>query len=250
MNFTNLDNILWAAGFLGHVALLVIMFAKGRAREFPVFTSLLAYQVLETAILFLIWRYGSAHAYFLGYWILSPGDYAFQIALIFEIARHVLRPTGTWVRDARTSFLLWAALGTVVAAALSLALAPPGIKGFNLWSARLTVFTSLLTCEVFLAMSAAANRLGLLWRSHVMALGEGLTVWASIALLSNIVHFALGWKHHFVLFDHIEMLVYLGALVFWMVAFWRPERRRSALSDEMQKYLIALHRRGEYDLAE
>jgi hypothetical protein len=248
MKFTTMDNLLWAAGFIGHAALLVVMVVRRRVRKFPVFTSLLAYQALKTVTLFLIWRYRSAHAYYLSYWILAPGDYAFQIALILEIARNVLRPTGTWVRDARISFLLWATIGMLVAAGMSLAVTPPGFAGLDLWSVRATVFTSLLTCEVFLAMSAAANRVGLLWGSHVMALGEGLTVWALIALLGNVVHFALGWNRDFVLFDHVVMFVYLGSLVFWMVAFWRPERQRAPLSAEMQEYLLALHRRVEYDL--
>jgi len=247
-NFSSLDNLLWASGFGGHLALLVVLLTRKRVRDFPVFTSLISYQIMMTVALFLISRYGNAHAYYIAYWALSPGDYAFQVALIFEIARHVLRPTGTWVRDARIGFLLWSAGGMLAALGLSLAVTPPGTKGLDLWAARATVFTSLLTCEMFLAMSAAANRLGLLWRSHVMALGQGLTVWALIALLGNLVHLALGWKRSFVLFDHVEMFVYLGSLAFWTVAFWLPERVRPPLSAEMQNYLLALHRSVKYDM--
>jgi hypothetical protein len=115
------------------------------------------------------------------------------------MARHVLRPTGTWVQDARTDFLLWSASSIVIAATLSLVITPPEAKGLELWSVRATVFTSTLTCATFLAMSAAANRLGLPWNSHVMALGQGLTVWGLIALFGNIVHLALGWRRDFVL---------------------------------------------------
>jgi hypothetical protein len=248
MKLTTMDNLLWAAGFIGHVALFLVMVARRRVRKFPVFTSLVAYQALETVTLFFISRYAGKDAYYFSYWSFAPGDYLFQIALIFEIARNVLRPTGTWVRDARSSFLLWAAVGMMVAAIMSLAVTPPKSTGLDLWSARATVFTSFLTCEMFLAMSAAANRVGLLWGNHVMALGEGLTVWALVALFANLVHFSQGWKRDFVLFTHVEMLVYLGSLVFWIVAFWRPEQQRAPLSAEMQEYLLALHRRVEYDL--
>ena len=247
-NFSVLDNLLWAGGFGGHLALLVVLLVRRRVRDFPVFTSLISYQILMTVVLFLISRYGSAHAYYLSYWALTPGDYAFQVALIFEIARHVLRPTGTWIQDARIGFLLWSAGGMLAALGLSLAVTPPGMKGLDLWAVRATVFTSLLTCEMFLAMSAAANRLGLLWRSHVMALGQGLTAWAIIALLGNLVHLAFGWKRSFVFFDHVEMFAYLGALAFWTISFWLPERVRPPLSSEMQNYLLALHARVEYDM--
>jgi hypothetical protein len=248
MTFTSLDEALWLAGFVGHVAVLVVLLVRGRTREFPVFASLVAYQIAVTIALFLISRYGTEHQYYLGYWVLAPGDYAFQIALIFEIARIVLRPTGTWVRDARLSFLLWSAVGVLVSAGLSLEIHPPATKGLDLWEVRATVFTSLLTCEMFLAMSTAAHRVGLLWRSHVMALGNGLTVWALIQLFGDIVHLALGWRLDFVVFDYVRMFVYVAVLGYWSVVFWLPERERVPLSPEMQDYLIALNRKVEYDL--
>ena len=97
MGHTGLENMLWAAGFVGHVALFAILIGRSRWRVFPVFTSMIAYQVVVTLVLFLTSRYGSHHAYFLWYWILALGDYVFQVALILEIARNVLRSTGTWV---------------------------------------------------------------------------------------------------------------------------------------------------------
>jgi hypothetical protein len=51
-----------------------------------------------------------------------------------------------------------------------------------------------------------------------------------------------------VLFNHVEMFAYLGSLLFWMVAFWRPERKRAPLSDEMKSYLVRLHQRVQNDL--
>jgi hypothetical protein len=247
-DFTTLQDGLWVAGFLGHLALLVVLIIRRRVREFPVFAALIAYQVMETAVLFFVSRYGNSRLYYFTYWMLAPGDYAFQVALIYEMAKHVLRPTGTWIEDARTGFLLWSAIGMLIALGLSLAVSPPETRGLYLWSIRATVFTSLLTCEMFLAMSAVANRLGILWRSHVMALGQGLTVWALIALLGNMIHFALVWKRDPVFFDNIEMLVYLGSLLFWIISFWLPERQRAPISHEMNNYLIALHARVEYDL--
>jgi hypothetical protein len=246
--FAPLDRMLWAAGFVGHLTLLTVLVTRRRVREFPVFSLFIAYVAMRTVVLFLIMRHGSLHAYKLGYWILSPGDYAFQIARIFEMARNVLRPTGTWVQDARTAFLLWSAVGTLIAFGLSLAIAPPEAKGLDLWTARATVFTSLLTCATFLAMSSAANRLGLLWRSRVMALGQGLTAWALFALFGNLVHLAGGWRHGFVYLDHARMFVYLGVLLFWIAAFWSPERKRAPLSMDMQNYLLALHQRVLDDL--
>ena len=248
MNVSMLDNALWAAGFAGHVALVLVLVLRRRAREYPVFTSMMGFQALTTIVLFLISRLASHHAYFLAYWITGFADYAFQVALIYEIARDVLRPTGTWVRDARNSFFLWGAVGLVAAAALSMQLGPPQARGLGLWNVRVTVFTSLLTCELFLAMSAAANRLGLQRRSYVVAIGQGIAITAFSALLEEFAHVILGWEREFVVFSYLRMAVYLSVLGFWVVTFWLPEKARAPLSPEMSAYLVALHRRVQYDL--
>lgn len=248
MGHTGLENVLWAAGFVGHVALLTVLFGRSRWRIFPVFTSMIAYQVTVTLALFLIARYGSHHAYFIWYWILALGDYSFQVALIFEISRNVLRSTGTWVRDARRGFLLWSAAGTLFAAGLCFTISPPSMRGLDLWEMRATLFTSLLTCELFLSVSAAANRLGLRWRSHAMTLGQGLVAWAAIAVIGDVAHVATGWSKELVIFDQTRMYVYFAVLLFWIVSFARPEEEQVSVSPELESYISALHQRVRHDL--
>ena len=248
MNASLLENVFWAAGFIGHVALVLVLLIRKRYRDYPVFAIFMLFEALTTILLFAVSRIMGRHAYFLAYWITGFGDYVIQVALIFEIARNVLRPTGTWVRDARASFLGWGSAGLVAAAALAMQIGPPQAKGFDLWDARITVFTSLLTCELFIAMSAAANRLGLQRRSHVVALGQGITVWAFSALLEEFGHAIFGWDRKFEVFVYLRMAVYLSVLVFWMASFWLPEKVRAPLSPEMKEYLVALHRRVQYDL--
>ncbi len=243
-----LANVLWMAGFFGHIALLLVLLGKHRRSAFPVFTALVAFQAFVTVLLFVIGRYGSHYLYVLAYWSTGFLDYVFQVALIFEIARIVLRPTGTWVRDARQSFLLGGGLGLLLAAGVAFSLGSPYAKGVDLWDERITLFTSLLTCELFAAMIVSANRLGLQWRSHVVALGQGLTVWALLTLGSNVLHVLAGWHHDFALYDDIREFSYLGALLFWIVSFWLPETVRAPLSADMESYLLALHRQVQYDL--
>lgn len=248
MTLSTLDKVLWAASLLGHAALTFVLVFRKRWRDFPVFTSFVVYEALTTILLVVVSSKGSRHAYFLAYWITAFGNYAYQVAVIYEIARDVLRPTGRWVREARRSFLLWGGLGLVVAAVLALQLGPTQSRGLALWDARTEVFTSLLICELFLAMSAAANRLGLQRRSYVVALGAGITVWACVALLQDFARAALGWDRKFVTLSYAGMVVYLLVLAYWIVVFWLPEKQRAPLSPEMRAYLLALHDRVQYDL--
>ncbi len=248
MKLSVLDNALWAASLLGHVALLFILFLRKRVREFPVFTVFVASEVFRTVLLFLVLHYGTKHGYFLAYWITGFANYLFQVALIVAIGMNVLRPTGRWILEARRSLLLYGAVGVLVAAVMAFEVGPSQSKGLDLWDTRVTVFTALMTCGLFSAMLMTANRLGLRWRSQVFAIGQGLFVWAFIALLGDAGHTALGWNREFTSLDHVREFTYLAVLCYWSIRFWLPEKERTELSPEIRAYLLAAHDRLEYDL--
>jgi hypothetical protein len=48
--------------------------------------------------------------------------------------------------------------------------------------------------------------------------------------------------------DHARTFVYLGALLFWIVAFWSPKRKRALLSIDLENYFLTLHQRLQDDL--
>jgi hypothetical protein len=248
MNLTAFDNILWAVGFIGHAALFLVLLLRRRWRLFPILTCLIAYEIIETITLFLVFRDGTHQNYVVTYWTSAGVDFLFQIALIFEIARVVLRPTGSWVRDARSSFILFGAIGAAGALALCLMIKPIMPSVLDIWGVRANLFTALLDCELFLAMLYASNRLGLEWRNHVMGLAQGLTAYAFGAVVSDMAHIMLGWSREFLILDHLLMCLYLAVLVYWIFTFWRPEPKRAPLSSEMKDYLVALHARVQYDL--
>jgi peptidoglycan/LPS O-acetylase OafA/YrhL len=247
MNFSTVDNALWAASLIGHVALVLILVLRRKLRQFPVFSTFIAFSALVTILLFFVHRFGTNHQYFLAYWITGGANYLFQVGLIVEIARNVLRPTGRWVLEARKSFLIWAAVGLGIAAIMAYELGPSQSKGIELWDTRITVFTALMTCGLFLAMMTAANRLGLRWRSQVYAVGQGLFIWSLISLFGDVAHTALGWNREFVVLDYVQMFAYLAVVVFWGITFWFPEKERAELSPEIRAYLVAAAARLEYD---
>lgn len=240
MTLSTLDTVLWVAGFVGQATLLFVLLLRSRWRPVPVFTGFVGFSALRTASLFLINRYGTRHGYFLAYWITGFADYGFQIALILEIALDVLRPGGRWILEARRAFLLWGVAGLLLAVALSLYMGPPESKGLDLWDARITVFTSLLTCGLFLAMATAANRLRLGHRGFALAIGQGLTAWAFIALLEDFGHVALGWNRQFIVLVHVRMLVYIAVLLYWIVTFWRSEGSQPGSFGKSEEILLAL----------
>ncbi len=247
MSVSVLDNFFWAASFLGHAAVFSVLVYRGRWREYPVFTALMGFDASLTIVLYLIYAHGSDW-YTRVYWGSVVVDFLLQLGVVVELARTVLRPTGTWVQDARKQFVISAVAGVVVAAGLAWTVSPPAANPLEAWEVRANLFTSLLICELFVAMTMASNRLGLGWRSHVMALGQGLTAWATVAVVIDTLHSFLGSQRDFAGLEHVRMLVYLTVLGYWIVQLWKPEPARLPMSAAMQKYIVALHRNIEYDL--
>ena len=246
MNLSSLDDILWAASFLGHAALCLVLLMRGRWRGFPMFTAYAAFHTALPIVLFLVQASRVWYAYL--YWSAEVVDFGMQIGLVFEMARIVLRPTGTWLQDAKKQFFLWGSVGVAIAALLAWGVSPPGLKGLEAWQVRGSLFTSLVTCELVMVMALSATRLGLGWRSHVMALGQGLAVWSIVAVAVDGVQSFVGAAQQFATLDHLRILVYCAVLVYWMVQFWVAEPMRRPISPQMRDYLLALHRSVTYDL--
>jgi hypothetical protein len=248
MKFNLAEYLGWAAGFISTAILLLVMLMRGRWRQFPVTTAWLAFEEVRTITLFLLYIHRHfvwyAHVY---WWALVP-DFAFQLGVAVEIARIVLRPTGTWVRDARMLFVAAGIGGAVVAALLAWGVSPPAQTALRAWQIRGNLFTSLVICELFVVVSLTANRLGLGWRSHVMALGQGLTAWTGVMVIATAGQSYLGQGAVFRALNQIRGNSYVVAMVWVAIQLWRPEPERKPIAPELQRYILALHKRVEYDL--
>lgn len=248
MKVSLLDNALWAASFLGTFVLFTVLLLRKRWQQFPVFTTLIGYYVLENIVGYLVLRYDRP-LYPKVYWITFALDFLLQVALIVEVARVVLRPTGTWVRDERTGFIIAGTLGALIAAGLTFAVHPSVPKSMDAWGIRAYLFTSLIFCELFLVAMFTAQKLGLVSRNHVMRLGQGLTAWALISAMVDVAHsyYGVTHLHDFNTLEHVRTLAYIGAVAYWTISFWFAEPARRELPEEMQKYLVALHAKVQYD---
>jgi hypothetical protein len=247
MNFSSLENVLWLSTFVGQVILLMVLLFRRRWSGFPFFVMFIGLSCIQDIGGFVAYSIGSRQLYNLVYWGGFVLITTLKIALVFEIARIVLRATGTWVRDARLTFFLVGLVGALAAFGLAYALHPVGSTFLVSLEIRVQLFASLLFCEIFLAMMFAANRLGLVWRNHVMGLGQGLGVWALISVGVDAAHGYFGVNHSFSTLSNVQALTFLTAVIYWTATFWFEEPERKPLSPEMQKYLVALHQKVQYD---
>lgn len=257
MHFSLAVKAYWAIGIVLNLALLFVLIARGRWRQFPILTTWIGFQVIRTVLLFLAYERSTVphhlHSGWLIYnWTWTAGtwlDFLLQLGVVLEIARIVLRPTGSWVRDARLRFMALGLAGAVLAAGIAWAVFPPAWSPRFAWQIRANLFTSLVICELFVVMSVTANRLGLGWRNHVMAVGQGLTAWSAIMAVSTALQSRLGTvSNYYIDLDHLREFGYIVAIVWMILQLWRDEPARQPISADLQEYILALHRRVEYDL--
>jgi hypothetical protein len=248
MNLSTLDWILVAATSLCNIGLFAVLIVRRRGRVFPVFTVYMGFEAVLSPVLFMLFQHGFRVWYARVYWSEALIDFALQMGIIIEIAHIVLRPTGTWVRDAKKQFILWSSLGILFAAALPFLVTPPAATFLLRLEVRADLFTSLVICELIAVVTRTSRSLGLGWRNHVMALGNGWTAWAVAAILIDGLHSYFGAERYFAGLEHARMVVYLVVLGYWTVQFWLEEPARQPISPELSAYIQNLHRRIENDL--
>jgi hypothetical protein len=248
MNLSALDGVLWAANFLGNAALFAILIYQRRWKMFPVFTTFIGFEAAMNVVLYLTFLCCPPVWYARVFWSYALFDEALQLGVIWEIARIVMRPTGTWVRDAKKQFIFWGAVGILFAAALPFLVTPPASSPLHVLEVRASLFASFVVCELIAVVTRTSKSLGLGWRNHVMALGNGWTVWAVAAILVDGLHSYFGAELYFRPLEHARMIVYLAVLSYWMVQFWLEEPARQPISPELRAYIEALHQRIKNDL--
>jgi hypothetical protein len=245
MYLSMLSKVEWGTASVASVILLFVMLWRGRWRQFPLLTTWIAFLAVRAVALAAAYsrnsRFWYRHIYWPGFWI----DFALQLGVVVEIARIVLRPTGTWVHDARGRFIAGGVAGSLVAGLFAWMVSPPARIA---WLTRGNLFTSLVICELFVVMSLTANRLGLGWRSHVMAVGQGLTAWSSVMVLKTALQSIPGSQHFYLPLEDIRGFTYSVAICWVAARLWFPEPERQPISGDLQQYILALHRRVEYDL--
>lgn len=248
MNLSALDWVIWGAVSFGQAILFAILIFRRRWRDFPVFTAFTGFETILNPSLYLILDLCSRSLYRRTYYAAILIEFVLELGVIWEIARIVMRPTGTWVQDAKKQFILWGAAGILLAGALPWLVTPPAANFLGRLEVRGNLFTSLVVCELIAVVTRTSKSLGLGWRNHVMALGNGWTAWAAVSILVDGLHSYFGATRYFEVLEHVRTFAYLTTLGYWLVQFWLEEPARQPISPELSNYIQALHRRIKLDL--
>lgn len=223
MSFSLTAMILWAACFLGNLALIAVLIFRGRARMVPWFTAWVGFNLLYTLALFGAYRLGTKQSYVLLYWGGAFLDLALQVGIVFEIARYVFRRGGAWVGGAK-HLLLWSGGVSVVAGVLlGLWMKPLSTSRLDAWESRVDLGATVLISLLFTAVMVLSERLGVSWRSVILREGYGVAAWSVCSFVTDTLHAYWRTAEHFTILEHLRVVFYLGALGYWLVIFWLPE---------------------------
>jgi hypothetical protein len=252
MHLTGIDLLFWAAGFIAHVTLLLVLWVRHRAATFPIFTILIASYVIRTVVLYFTALAGSKNAYLLAYLSLGSVDLTLQLCVVYEMASHVFRPLGNWAPDARIR-LAWIVLASIaIAAGLTwLSAIPPAHTVLRTTLIRGNFFSAVLMTELFAGMIALSVTIRLPWKTHAARIAQGLGFYSFVCILIEAGHSYLGIDNNIRIsadLTYFRMLTYMICAGYWIITLWLDAPIPKALPREMEKQLLALQKQVEAHL--
>lgn len=252
MPLSGLDLFFWVASFTGHVILFAVLWFRSRAAQFPLFTSLIGMNIVRTIALYFILKYGSKEDYFNAYWSLAILDVALQLAVVYEIAQHVFRPTGKWAEDLRWSFLWLLSISAILALALTWLAVPPTKILHQAIVIRGNFFSSVLLSELFVGIVVLSVTMGLPWRTHVGRIAQGLGFFSIIGFAIEGMHSYLGLSQGmqgYTTLSHFRIAVYLVCVAYWIVTLEQEAPEAKGMPEQMQRQMVLLQRRVAFELS-
>jgi hypothetical protein len=243
MRANTLDFSFWAMGLLGQAILLAVLLVRGRFRQMPFFSALIASNIVETVALFCIFHAGTKSAYSYAYWSFALLEAGLKLAVLYEVADNVYRPVGVWARDVRFQMSLLACASVVAALVLAWWASPPAKTFLASLVIRGNLFIAVLLSMLFAAILSTSSQVGLAWRNHVWQVGIGLGVYSMTTFIVEGLHSYFGVAGHeadYKLLSRVRIAIYLGLLCYWIKMIWLNEPKRRPVTPAMRASLFAL----------
>lgn len=235
-----LDNSLWLAGDLATAAVLALLVGRGVFRSFPIFSSYLAWSLINDAAAFTTQHFYPAN-FLKVFLILLIIDSTFQFGVLIELLWSVLRPIRTSLP--RWSLFAIAALIIVVGAIVWPLATGPGHVNSSLAN-RLMFHVyetfAILRILFFLLLAGCSQLLSIGWRDRELQIGTGLGFYSLVSLAVWMNHAGQTYGPQYHLLDQIVAVSYVCSLAYWLVCFATKEAERREFTPQMQSLLLAM----------
>ena len=234
-------------GGMGAEVILIFLLARGRVfRTLPAFFLYLCWSLLSDGLLYYV-RVSFPQNFFNIYIAQLIIDSIMIFALLVEVAWSVLRP----IRNALPKYS-WVGIALMVAVGAAILWPIAGLtapilnpESRNLFLLQQT--TAILRAVFFLVLAVFSQFLSIGWRDRELQIATGLGFFSIISLAVTIIHThqAIGpadgqWGVLYHWLDRIVSFSYLGALVYWCVAFATKTVERREFTPQMKSMLLAV----------
>jgi hypothetical protein len=210
------DHLIWAAGLLGQLLLLGVLFARKRVHRFPWFTPLIVFYLLRSIALATVLRLAAHPVHPFTTIIIDLTDILLQCAVLAELTWIALKPIGPLRRV--TLPLLLVASGVLIVMRLA-----PSHHSVRAASLLIHFLLTVLMVEWSIMLAFLLRPLRLSWRSHVAAISFGFGVY-SAALLAGGGYFTTGREmRDYIFFSFFRIFVYLFVVLWWALSLWLSE---------------------------
>jgi hypothetical protein len=217
-----MNHLIWAAGLIGHLVLLFVLFRRKLAGRFPWFTLLIVFYLVRSiglvAALHVMGRPASSPATM----VIDFADIVLQFAVLAELTSIGLRPLG---RNRRITLpLLLLSSGVVIV----LKLTPPGHTTLSLVLVLCHFLLSVLMVEWAIVLALLLRPMRMSWFSDVAVITLGFGIYSAV-LLAGGGYFTTGREmRDYVFFSFFRVVVYLVVVVGWAVGLWLPPSASAA----------------------
>jgi hypothetical protein len=248
MEYTSFARFLWAASFFGHVVLLLVLWRRGRARSFPIFTAWIVFNLARAIVLYFALR-GGWGEYSNLFWPTAVPEEALEFLVLYELALHVFRPTGVWAPDVWKTFSVLGCASVAVALPLAWLAVPPTATLSRTLVVGGLLFCAALMSELFVGMLALSTTEGLPWKTHVARIAQGLGAFSVVCVVADSIGNYLGNEGHaYTVLSHIKNATYVVCEGYWIAMLWREAPAPRPLPEAMLTQIYALQRQVEDDL--
>ncbi len=216
----------------------VNFFRRRLHKEFPVFALyvvflLLQFIVFVTIDLLIVASITSLEMY---RWVLLLATFiaaAFQLAVIYEMAKHLVLSRSSSLAGPLRSIVRWSLALLLLAAAASSALFPQtGLDHVTAIFQVLDFSSSLLAIGLLITLLVFSQALHISWRSLPAGIALGLGIFASAEISGSALYSVLG-RPGYISIDFIRMGAFHVCVLIWLIYLFLPERAPSRTGEHL-----------------
>ncbi len=219
-------DVLWLAGPVLQLVLIVVLLRTKLARQFPFFFAYTVYEIASNAVLFGLYRGQYGKSYFYTFWICRALSILMGFGALYEIFAFALRPY-TGLRDLGMMMFRWAALLLLlISGVMAGSGASSQLASVTKTLVNLELSMGVMQFGLLMFMFICASSLGLSWRTPAfgIALGFGISAASELLVSSLKAHLWRGWD---VSLNLLGSAAYDVSVVLWLGYMLMPATQKT-----------------------